>query len=169
MCVSAAGVPVIGDGGLQYSGDIVKAIIAGASTVMLGSLLAGSKEAPGEQVLVNGEPFKIYRGMGSLSAMRNRERGKSYSKDRYGQADVLSESELVPQGIEGRTPFRGDLDQIVHQLTGGLRAGMGFAGAPTITDLQDAQLMQITAAGLRESHPHDVAMITDAPNYTVKG
>ncbi|MFC5186743.1 IMP dehydrogenase [Actinomadura harenae] len=166
LACAAAGVPLVGDGGIQYSGDIVKAIVAGASTVMLGSLLAGAKEAPGELVVINGEPFKTYRGMGSLGAMRNRERGgTSYSKDRYGQADVLSERELVPQGIEGRTPFRGDLAQIVHQLVGGLRAGMGFAGAATINDLQDAQLMQITSAGLKESHPHDVAMIADAPNY----
>ncbi|MFF5265283.1 IMP dehydrogenase, partial [Actinomadura viridis] len=165
-----AGIPVIGDGGIQYSGDIGKAIAAGASTVMLGSLLAGAEQAPGELTLVNGEPYKTYRGMGSLAAMRTREDGaSSYSKDRYFQADVLSERDLVPQGIEGRTPYCGDLAHIVHQLIGGLRAGMGFAGAATLTDLRNAQLMQITAAGLKESHPHDIAMIADAPNYTGRG
>jgi IMP dehydrogenase len=164
-----AGVPVIGDGGIQYSGDIVKAIAAGASAVMLGSLLAGTAEAPGELVLVNGKQFKIYRGMGSLGAMQTRGSAKSYSKDRYAQDDVLSEDKLVPEGIEGRIPFRGPLATVVHQLIGGLRSGMGYAGAHTVSELQQAQLVRITAAGLKESHPHDVTMTVEAPNYTTRG
>ncbi|SFW45439.1 IMP dehydrogenase [Amycolatopsis australiensis] len=163
-----AGVPVIGDGGIQYSGDIAKAIAAGASTVMLGSLLAGTAESPGDLILVNGKQFKVYRGMGSLGAMQSRGQGKSYSKDRYAQDDVLNEDKLVPEGIEGRIPFRGPLANVVHQLVGGLRAGMGYAGANTIAELQDAQLVRITAAGLKESHPHDVTMTVEAPNYTTR-
>ena len=161
----AAGVPVIGDGGIQYSGDISKAIAAGASTVMLGSLLAGTAESPGKLIFVGGKQFKTYRGMGSLGAMQSRGGAKSYSKDRYAQDDVLSEDKLVPEGIEGRIPFRGPLAQVVHQLVGGLRSGMGYAGAPTIEDLQNAQLVRITAAGLKESHPHDITMTVEAPNY----
>ncbi|MDQ0377471.1 IMP dehydrogenase [Amycolatopsis thermophila] len=161
-----AGVPVIGDGGIQYSGDIAKAITAGASTVMLGSLLAGTAESPGDLILVNGKQFKTYRGMGSLGAMQSRDGRKSYSKDRYSQDDVLSEDKLVPEGIEGRIPFRGPLVNVVHQLVGGLRSGMGYAGAETIEQLQRAQLVRITAAGLKESHPHDVTMTVEAPNYT---
>ncbi|WP_007026377.1 IMP dehydrogenase [Saccharomonospora iraqiensis] len=161
-----AGVPVIADGGIQYSGDIVKAIASGASSVMLGSLLAGTAEAPGEVVLVNGKQYKVYRGMGSLAAMRSRDDGRSYSKDRYAQDDVLSEDKLVPEGIEGRTPFRGPLSGVVHQLAGGLRSGMGYAGATTIPELQRAQLVRITSAGLKESHPHDVTMTVESPNYT---
>jgi IMP dehydrogenase len=161
-----AGIPVIGDGGLQYSGDIAKAIAAGADTVMLGSLLAGCQESPGELVFVNGKQYKLYRGMGSLGAMRNRERGKSYSKDRYFQDDVLSEDKLVPQGIEGQVPYRGPLAAVATQLTGGLRAAMGYTGARTIRDLQDAKFVQITSAGLTESHPHDVQMTVEAPNYS---
>src|SRR4051794_30747726 len=162
-----AGVPVIGDGGIQYSGDISKAIAAGASSVMLGSLLAGTAESPGELILVGANQFKTYRGMGSLGAMRSRggEGGQSFSRDRYSQDDVLSEDKLVPEGIEGRIPFRGPLAQVVHQLVGGLRSGMGYAGAPTIDRLQDAQLVRITAAGLKESHPHDITMTAEAPNY----
>ena len=129
--------PVIGDGGVQYSGDIAKAIAAGADTVMLGSLLAGCEEAPGELVIIGGEQFKLYRGMGSVGAMRNRERGRSYSKDRYFQDDVLSEDKLVPEGIEGRVPYRGPLTAVAGQLDGGLRAAMGFCGARTIADLQE--------------------------------
>ncbi|WP_326946064.1 MULTISPECIES: IMP dehydrogenase [unclassified Amycolatopsis] len=163
-----AGIPVIGDGGIQYSGDIAKAIAAGASTVMLGSLLAGTAEAPGDLILVNGKQFKVYRGMGSLGAMQSRGEGKSYSKDRYAQDDVLNEDKLVPEGIEGRIPFRGPLANVVHQLVGGLRAGMGYAGAETIPQLQEAQLVRITAAGLKESHPHDVTMTVEAPNYTTR-
>ena len=161
-----AGVPVIGDGGVQYSGDIAKAIAAGADTVMLGSLLAGCEEAPGELVIIGGEQFKLYRGMGSVGAMRNRERGRSYSKDRYFQDDVLSEDKLVPQGIEGRVPYRGPLTAVAGQLDGGLRAAMGFCGARTIADLQDARFIQITGAGLVESHPHHVHMVAEAPNYS---
>ena len=159
-----AGVPVIGDGGIQYSGDISKAIAAGASTVMLGSLLAGTAESPGQLILVAGKQYKTYRGMGTLGAMQRRG-GKSYSSDRYAQDDVLSEDKLVPEGVEGRIPFRGPLAQVVHQLVGGLRSGMGYAGAATIERLQDAQLVRVTAAGLKESHPHDVTMTVEAPNY----
>jgi IMP dehydrogenase len=164
-----SGVPVIADGGLQYSGDIAKALAAGASTAMLGSLLAGTAEAPGELIFVNGKQFKSYRGMGSLGAMQGRGGaggpGKSYSKDRYFADDALSEDKLVPEGIEGRVPFRGPLSSVIHQLTGGLRAAMGYTGSPTIEALQQAQFVRITAAGLRESHPHDVAMTVEAPNY----
>ncbi|MET0236847.1 MAG: IMP dehydrogenase [Kibdelosporangium sp.] len=163
-----AGVPVIGDGGIQYSGDIAKAIAAGASSVMVGSLLAGTAEAPGDLILVSGKQFKTYRGMGSLGAMQSRDGRKSYSKDRYFQDDVLSEDKLVPEGIEGRVPFRGPLNQVVHQLIGGLRSGMGFTGAHTIAELQEAQLVRITAAGLKESHPHDITMTVEAPNYTTR-
>ena len=164
-----AGVPVIADGGLQYSGDIAKALAAGASTAMLGSLLAGTAEAPGDLIFVNGKQFKSYRGMGSLGAMQGRGaagalRG-SFSKDRYFQDDVLSEDKLVPEGIEGRVPFRGPLATVIHQLTGGLRAAMGYTGAATIADLQRAQFVQITAAGLKESHPHDITMTVESPNY----
>jgi IMP dehydrogenase len=163
-----AGVPVIGDGGIQYSGDIAKAIAAGASAVMLGSLLAGTAEAPGEVILVNGKQFKTYRGMGSLAAMQSRGAARSYSKDRYFQDDVLSEDKLVPEGVEGRIPFRGPLSQVVHQLVGGLRSGMGYTGSSTVAELQKAQLVRITAAGLKESHPHDVTMTVEAPNYTTR-
>ena len=165
LACRAAGVPVIGDGGIQYSGDISKAIAAGASTVMLGSLLAGTAESPGKLIFVGGKQFKTYRGMGSLGAMQSRSAGKSYSRDRYAQDDVLSEDKLVPEGIEGRIPFGGPLAQVVHQLVGGLRSGMGYAGAPTIERLQEAQLVRITAAGLKESHPHDITMTVEAPNY----
>jgi IMP dehydrogenase len=156
-----AGVPVIGDGGLQHSGDIAKAIAAGADTVMLGSLLAGCEEAPGEIVFVHGKPYKEYRGMGSLGAMR----GRSYSKDRYFQDDVLREDKLVPQGVEGQVPFAGPLAGVANQLVGGLRAAMGYCGARTIAELQRARFIQITGAGLAESHPHDIQMTADAPNY----
>jgi IMP dehydrogenase len=162
----SAGVPVIGDGGVQYSGDVAKAIAAGADTVMLGSVLAGCEEAPGEMVLISGEQYKLYRGMGSLGAMRNPERGRSYSKDRYFQDDVLNEEKLVPQGVEGRVPYRGALTAVANQLAGGLRAAMGFCGARTISELQEAQFIQITSAGLTESHPHDIHMVTEAPNYS---
>src|SRR6266516_4833637 len=162
-----AGVPVIGDGGLQYSGDIAKAIAAGADTVMLGGLLAGCEESPGEMVFINGKQFKLYRGMGSLGALRNAERGGSYSRDRYFQDDALAEDKLVPEGIEGQVPYRGPLSAVAHQLVGGLRAAMGYAGCPTIADLQQrARLIRITSAGLKESHPHDIQMTVEAPNYT---
>ncbi|CAB4532296.1 MAG: guanosine monophosphate reductase [Actinobacteria bacterium] len=168
-CVKAD-VPLIADGGLQYSGDIAKAIVAGADTVMLGSLLAGCDESPGELVELQGRKFKAYRGMGSLGAMQSRGDQKSYSKDRYMQDDVLSEDKLVPEGIEGKVAYRGSVATAVHQLVGGLRSGMGYAGAATIDDLQkNGHLIQITAAGLQESHPHDVLDIAEAPNYARKG
>ena len=166
LAAKPAGIPVIGDGGLQYSGDIAKAIAAGADTVMLGSLLAGCEESPGEMVFINGKQYKLYRGMGSLGAMRNRERGKSYSKDRYFQDDVLREDKLVPEGIEGQVPYRGPLAAVADQLVGGLRASMGYCGARTIEELKEARFIQITAAGLKESHPHDVQMTVEAPNYS---
>jgi len=161
-----AGVPVIGDGGVQYSGDVAKAIAAGADTVMLGSVLAGTEEAPGEMVMIGGEQYKLYRGMGSLGAMRNRERGRSYSKDRYFQDDVLREDKLVPEGIEGRVPYRGSVAAVTAQLAGGLRAAMGYCGSMTIAELQDARFIQITGAGLTESHPHHIHMVSEAPNYS---
>jgi IMP dehydrogenase len=161
-----AGVPVIGDGGLQHSGDIAKAIAAGADSVMLGSLLAGCEEGPGEMVFIHGKQYKLYRGMGSLGAMRNPERGRSYSKDRYFQDDVLREDKLVPEGIEGQVPYRGPLAAVAGQLVGGLRAAMGYCGARNIAELQQARFTQITAAGLAESHPHDIEMTAEAPNYT---
>ncbi len=162
----AAGVPVIGDGGMQYSGDIAKAIVAGADTVMLGSLLAGCEESPGELIFINGKQFKSYRGMGSLGAMQTRGQGRSYSKDRYGQDDVFSDDKLVPQGIEGQVPYRGTLGAVAYQLAGGLRAAMGFVGAADIAALQErGTLMRITASGLKESHPHDIQMTVEAPNY----
>ncbi|MFC8179158.1 MULTISPECIES: IMP dehydrogenase [Nocardiaceae] len=164
----AHGVPVIADGGLQFSGDIAKALAAGASTAMLGSLLAGTAESPGELILVGGKQFKSYRGMGSLGAMQGRGAAKSFSKDRYFQDDVLAEDKLVPEGIEGRVPYRGPLSQVIHQLTGGLRAAMGYTGSNSIEELQEAQFVQITAAGLKESHPHDITMTAEAPNYTVR-
>ncbi len=161
----AANVPVIGDGGLQYSGDIAKAIAAGADTVMLGGLLAGCDESPGDMVFIQGKQFKLYRGMGSMGALRNAERGGSYSKDRYFQDDVLSEDKLVPQGVEGQVPYRGPLGAVAGQLVGGLRAAMGYCGARSIAELQEARFTQITGAGLEESHPHDIQMIAEAPNY----
>jgi IMP dehydrogenase len=160
-----AGIPVIGDGGLQYSGDIAKAIAVGADTVMLGSLLAGVAESPGELIFVAGKQYKTYRGMGSLGAMQSRGEARSYSKDRYAQDDVLSDDKLVPEGIEGRVPFRGRLSDVAHQLVGGLRAAMGYTGSPTIEALKDAKMVRITSAGLRESHPHDISITSEAPNY----
>ena len=162
-----AGIPLIADGGLQYSGDIPKAIVAGADSVMLGSLLAGCDESPGEVIEINGKKFKGYRGMGSLGAMQSRGEQKSYSKDRYMQDDVLSEDKLVPEGIEGKVVYRGPVFEVIHQLVGGLRSGMGYAGAATISELQkNGHLVQITSAGLQESHPHDVLDVTEAPNYS---
>ncbi len=157
-----AGVPVVADGGLQYSGDIAKALVAGASSVMLGSLLAGTDEAPGDITYVGGKQYKTYRGMGSLGAMQAR----SYSKDRYFQDDVLREDKLVPEGVEGRVPYRGTVASVVHQLIGGLRASMGYVGAGTVAELKEkGKFVRITAAGLRESHPHDIQMTIEAPNY----
>jgi IMP dehydrogenase len=161
-----AGVPLIGDGGLQHSGDIAKAIAAGADTVMLGSLLAGCAETPGEMVFVNGKQFKSYRGMGSLGAMQSRGQARSYSKDRYFQDDVLSEDKLVPEGIEGQVPYRGPLASVAHQLIGGLRASMGYVGSADVAELKaKGRFVRITAAGLKESHPHDIQMAVEAPNY----
>ena len=160
-----AGVPVIGDGGLQYSGDIAKALVAGADTVMLGSLLAGCDESPGDLVFVNGKQFKHYRGMGSLGAMASRGR-VSYSKDRYFQADVTTDEKIVPEGIEGQVPYRGPLSAVAHQLVGGLHQSMFYVGAHTIPELQQrGQFIRITPAGLKESHPHDIQMTVEAPNY----
>ena len=165
-CAQAAarhGIPIIGDGGIQYSGDIGKAIAAGADAVMLGSLLAGVDESPGEVVLYQGERFKEYRGMGSIGAMKAR----SYSKDRYFQEGASSDK-LVPEGIEGRVAYKGPLNTLIFQLVGGLRAAMGYCGAADINTLKrDAQFIQITSAGLRESHPHDVIVTREAPNYHV--
>ena len=163
-----AGVPLIGDGGLQYSGDIAKALVAGADTVMLGSLLAGCDESPGELIFINGKQFKTYRGMGSLGAMASRgRRGPSYSKDRYFQADVTSDSMLIAEGIEGHVPYRGPLAAVAYQLVGGLRQAMFYTGASTIPELQErGSFVRITPAGLRESHPHDIQMTVEAPNYS---
>jgi IMP dehydrogenase len=162
MAAKAAGIPVIADGGLQYSGDIPKALVAGASSVMLGSLLAGTDEAPGDITYVGGKQYKTYRGMGSLGAMQAR----SYSKDRYFQDDVLREDKLVPEGVEGKVPYRGTVASVVHQLIGGLRASMGYVGAGSISELKEkGKFVRITAAGLRESHPHDIQMTIEAPNY----
>jgi IMP dehydrogenase len=156
-------VTVIADGGIKYSGDVAKAIAAGAHTVMIGSLFAGTDEAPGELILYQGRSYKMYRGMGSLGAMR------AGSKDRYFQADVASESKFVPEGIEGRVPYRGSLSQSLYQLIGGLKAGMGYTGCHTIEDLRTkARFLRATAMGLRESHVHDVIITKEAPNYRVE-
>lgn len=166
QAAKAAGVPLIADGGLQYSGDIPKAIVAGANSVMLGSLLAGTDEAPGDITYVGGKQYKTYRGMGSLGAMQSRGKAQSFSKDRYFQDDVLREDKLVPEGVEGRVPYRGTVSSVVHQLIGGLRASMGYVGAGSIEELKDkGKFVRITAAGLRESHPHDIQMTIEAPNY----
>ena len=166
LAAKPAGVPVIGDGGLQYSGDIAKALVAGADTVMLGSLLAGCDESPGELVFVNGKQFKHYRGMGSLGAMASRGR-VSYSKDRYFQADVDTDDKIVPEGIEGRVPYRGPLSAVAHQLVGGLHQSMFYVGAHTIPELKErGEFVRITPAGLKESHPHDIQMTVEAPNYS---
>jgi IMP dehydrogenase len=155
------GVPVIGDGGLSSSGDIAKAIAAGADTVMTGGLLAGTDEAPGEVILAGGERFKQYRGMGSLGAMKAR----GFSKDRYFQGDVEDSDKLVPEGIEGRVPYKGPVRNILHQLVGGIRQAMGYCGAATVEELKEARFVRITGAGLRESHPHDITITKEAPNY----
>lgn len=160
-----AGVPVIADGGLQHSGDIAKALVAGASTVMVGSLLAGCEESPGETVFVSGKQYKRYRGMASLGAMTSRGDRRSYSKDRYFQGD-LSDDEIITEGIEGQVLYRGPVSSVVHQLMGGLHQSMFYVGSKTIPELQErGKFIRITAAGLRESHPHDVHNIADAPNY----
>ncbi|HEY2327116.1 MAG TPA: IMP dehydrogenase [Gaiellaceae bacterium] len=158
---SRHGVPVIADGGITSSGDVAKAIAAGADCVMLGSMLAGTDEAPGDVLVVQGERFKSYRGMGSLGAMKAR----GYSKDRYFQGDVEDVEKLVPEGIEARVPYKGAVGAVLHQVVGGLRQAMGYCGAPTIDTMQQARFVRITGAGLRESHPHDVTITKDAPNY----
>jgi IMP dehydrogenase len=168
LACKQAGVPVIADGGLQYSGDIAKAIVAGADSVMVGSLLAGCDESPGDLIFVNGKQYKAYRGMGSLAAMSSRGK-KSYSKDRYFQAEVASDDKIVPEGIEGRVAYRGPLAAVAHQLAGGLRQAMFYVGARTVPDLQEkGRFIRITQASLKESHPHDIQMTAEAPNYTAR-
>ena len=153
-------IPIIADGGIKYSGDIVKALAAGAHNVMIGGLFAGTEESPGETVLFQGRSYKVYRGMGSLEAM------KMGSRDRYYQDDVETHAKLVPEGIEGRVPFRGSLSASIHQLIGGLRAGMGYVGCRTLQELREkSRFVRITSAGLRESHVHDVIITKEAPNY----
>jgi IMP dehydrogenase len=156
------GIPIIADGGIKYSGDIVKALAAGAHSVMIGSIFAGTEESPGERVLYQGRSYKVYRGMGSLGAMAG---GKG---DRYFQGDETHTSKLVPEGVEGRIPYKGALADVVYQLIGGLRSGMGYCGCRTIDDLrQRARFIRITSAGLRESHVHDVIVTQEAPNYQI--
>jgi IMP dehydrogenase len=160
-----AGVPVIADGGLRYSGEIGKAIVAGADTVMLGSMLAGTEETPGDLILVNGKQYKAYRGMGSMGAMSSRGK-KSYSKDRYFQAEVTSDDMIVPEGVEGQVPYKGTLATVAHQLVGGLHQTMFYVGARTVPELQEkGRFVRITSASLKESHPHDVQVTVEAPNY----
>ena len=164
--LKGTGVPLIADGGIRFSGDVAKALAAGASTVMLGGMFAGTDEAPGEIELYQGRSYKSYRGMGSLGAMSSRGR-TSYSKDRYFQADISSDSKIVPEGIEGQVPFSGALGDVVYQLMGGLHQSMFYVGARTIPELKErGQFVRITSAGLKESHPHDVKMTVEAPNYT---
>lgn len=158
--LQGTGVPLIADGGLRYSGDIVKALAAGGSSVMIGSLVAGTEESPGDTIIYNGRKFKSYRGMGSLEAM---EHG---SKDRYFQADTKDVKKLVPEGIAGRVPYKGTVQEVIYQLTGGLRSGMGYCGAANIEKLHDAKFTRITNAGVMESHPHDITITSEAPNYS---
>ena len=157
-----AGIPIVADGGIRYSGDLTKAIAAGANSVMIGGLFAGLAESPGELILYQGRTFKVYRGMGSMGAM------VKGSSERYRQgAGERGSDKFVPEGVEGRVPFKGNLDSFVYQLIGGLRAGMGYCGAKDIEDLRrDARFIQVTAASVRESHPHDIAITQEAPNYT---
>jgi len=166
LAAREANIPVIADGGLQYSGDIAKALVAGAETVMLGSLLAGTDESPGDMLFVNGKQFKSYRGMGSLGAMQSRGKKTSYSRDRYFQADVPSDEQLIAEGIEGKVAYRGPVGSVTYQLLGGLRQSMFYVGARTIEELRNkGKFVRITAAGLKESHPHDIQMVVEAPNY----
>ena len=158
--LKGTGVPLIADGGLRYSGDIVKALAAGGSCVMIGSLVAGTEESPGETIIFNGRKFKSYRGMGSLEAMENG------SKDRYFQSDTKDVKKLVPEGIAGRVPYKGTVQEVIYQLSGGLRSGMGYCGAATIERLHDAKFTRITNAGVLESHPHDISITSEAPNYS---
>jgi IMP dehydrogenase len=160
--LEGTGVPVIADGGIRYTGDIVKAIAAGADTIMVGSMFAGVEESPGETIIYEGRKFKSYRGMGSIEAMQKG------SKDRYFQDAEDDIKKLVPEGISGRVPYKGNLIEVMYQIIGGLRAGMGYCGAPTIDKLKGAQFVRITSAGMRESHPHDVTISREAPNYSIK-
>jgi IMP dehydrogenase len=160
--IAGSGVPVIADGGIRYTGDIVKAIAAGADTVMLGSMFAGVEESPGETIIYEGRKFKSYRGMGSLEAMQHG------SKDRYFQDTEDDIKKLVPEGISGRVPFKGNLTEVMFQIMGGLRAGMGYCGAPDISNLKGSKFIRITSAGIKESHPHDVTITREAPNYSLK-
>lgn len=155
-------VPLIADGGLRYSGDIVKALAAGGSSVMIGSLVAGTEESPGDTIIFNGRKFKAYRGMGSLEAMEQ----KNGSRDRYFQSDIKDAKKLVPEGIAGRVPYKGTVQEVIYQLTGGLRSGMGYCGASDIEKLHDAKFTKITNAGVLESHPHDITITSEAPNYS---
>ncbi len=160
--LKGTGVPLIADGGLRYSGDIVKALAAGGSCVMIGSLVAGTEESPGETIIFNGRKFKSYRGMGSLEAMEQ----KNGSKDRYFQGDTKDAKKLVPEGIAGRVPYKGTVQEVIYQLVGGLRSGMGYCGAANVERLHDAKFTRITNAGVNESHPHDIAITSEAPNYS---
>ena len=162
MALEGTGIPVIADGGIRYTGDIVKAIAAGADTVMVGSMFAGVEESPGETIIFQGRKFKTYRGMGSLEAMQKG------SKDRYFQSDEDDVKKLVPEGISGRVPFKGKLEEVMYQIVGGLRSGMGYCGADSIASLQGAKFVRITSAGIHESHPHDVTITREAPNYSIK-
>ena len=160
--LQGTGVPLIADGGLRYSGDVVKALAAGGSCVMIGSLVAGTEESPGDTIIFNGRKFKSYRGMGSLEAMEQ----KNGSKDRYFQGDTKDAKKLVPEGIAGRVPYKGTVQEVIYQLMGGLRSGMGYCGAATIEKLHDAKFTRITNAGVLESHPHDITITSEAPNYS---
>lgn len=160
QALSGTGVPMIADGGLRYSGDVVKALAAGGDCVMIGSLVAGTEESPGETIILNGRKFKTYRGMGSLEAMENG------SKDRYFQSGVVEAKKLVPEGIAGRVPYKGTVQEVIYQLVGGLRSGMGYCGAATIEALHNAKFTRITNAGVLESHPHDITITSEAPNYS---
>lgn len=160
--LKGSGVPIIADGGVRFTGDLVKAIAAGADSIMMGSLFAGTEESPGETIILEGRKFKTYRGMGSVEAMQKG------SKDRYFQDMEDDIAKLVPEGISGRVPFKGKLQEVMHQLVGGLRAGMGYCGAPTVVELKEAQFVRITNAGIKESHPHDVTITREAPNYNIK-
>jgi len=160
MALKDTGVPLIADGGLRYSGDVVKALAAGGSCVMIGSLVAGTEESPGDTIIFNGRKFKSYRGMGSLEAMENG------SKDRYFQSGTKDVKKLVPEGIAGRVPYKGTVQEVIYQLTGGLRSGMGYCGAGDIEHLHDAKFTRITNAGVMESHPHDITITSEAPNYS---
>ena len=162
LAIAGTGVPVIADGGIRYTGDIVKALAAGADSVMLGSMFAGVEESPGETIIFEGRKFKSYRGMGSVEAMQKG------SKDRYFQDAEDDVKKLVPEGISGRVPFKGKISEVMHQIIGGIRAGMGYCGSDSIERLKGAQFVRITNAGVKESHPHDVTITREAPNYSLK-